>query len=69
MTLRLPQNLEDQLRTRAEREGLSMHKVIERLLAAHLDDDLEQLSDRDAKIVAIAAVEAVRYENTLERLK
>ncbi|HEX8348007.1 MAG TPA: toxin-antitoxin system HicB family antitoxin [Actinoplanes sp.] len=68
MTLRLPENLETQLQARATREGLSMNKVIERMLAAHIDEDITPVDDRQARILAAAAVQAVRYEQALDRL-
>jgi hypothetical protein len=68
MTLRLPQNLEDQIRSRAAREKIPMSKVIEHIIAAHFEDDDAPMTDRQARIIAATAVAGVRYAKTMERL-
>ena len=68
MTLRIPEDLDLRVKARARRENLSANKIIERIVAAHVDDDLENMTERQKRIAIGAAAHAVRDEDVLERL-
>lgn len=68
MTLRLPDVLDAALTARAERENLSKNKMVERILAAHVNEDVEPMTQRDAYLLALSAAVAVRRADVLERL-
>jgi hypothetical protein len=68
MTLRLPEELDAALTARAERENLSKNKMIERIVAAHVDDDVRPMTQRRAHILALAAALSEQDADVLERL-